>query len=153
MKKYSLTFYWLLFIGTFLCDRFTKYWATTQLESRYSVNSFCSFELVYNRGVTWSFFDSANPVLFFLLSMVIALIILGVAFYTYIRWMNHYTIVGETLVIAGALSNLIDRAWYGGVVDFIHLHCNGWSWPIFNIADVAIIGGVIIMFFINYLYE
>ncbi len=49
------------------------------------------------------------------------------------------------MVIAGSVSNILDRVVYGGVVDFIHVHINGWSFAVFNIADVAIVVGVCIM--------
>jgi signal peptidase II len=47
------------------------------------------------------------------------------------------------LLIGGALGNAIDRAAYGAVVDFISLHVLGWRWYVFNIADAAIVAGVI----------
>jgi signal peptidase II len=47
------------------------------------------------------------------------------------------------LLIGGALGNAIDRAAYGAVVDFVSLHALGYRWYIFNIADAAIVAGVI----------
>src|SRR5216684_3800626 len=47
------------------------------------------------------------------------------------------------LLVGGALGNAIDRAAYGAVVDFISLHALGWRWYVFNIADAAIVAGVI----------
>ena len=55
------------------------------------------------------------------------------------------SILGEILVISGACANLIDRVIYGAVIDFIYLHIDSWSWPIFNIADVSVIIGVAFM--------
>lgn len=153
MKKHSLFTYVLLFFTTFAVDRITKYWATVSLPESYPVNNYFSFELVYNRGVTWSFLDFTDNTPFLILTGIIAVIIAAVAFYTYIQWMNHYTVIGEVLVISGALSNLIDRIAYGGVIDFIHFSINGWSWPIFNLADVWIVCGVIIMLILNSLNE
>ena len=46
-------------------------------------------------------------------------------------------------LVGGALGNAIDRAAYGAVVDFISLHALGWRWYVFNIADAAIVAGVI----------
>jgi signal peptidase II len=153
MKKHSLLTYALLFLTTFSVDRVTKYWATTSLPEPYPVNNYFSFELVYNRGVTWSLFDFTDNTPFLVLTVIIALIIAGVAFYTYIRWMNHYTVIGEVLVLSGALSNLLDRITYGGVIDFIHFSINEWSWPIFNLADVWIVSGVLLMLLLNSLNE
>jgi signal peptidase II len=47
------------------------------------------------------------------------------------------------LIIGGALGNLTDRVVHGAVADFFHFHYAGFSWYIFNIADVAIVAGVI----------
>ena len=55
--------------------------------------------------------------------------------------------LAEVAVIAGASSNIIDRFWYGGVVDFILLEYEQWSWPLFNVADIVIVGGIIVMVF------
>jgi signal peptidase II len=153
MKKHSLFTYALLFLTTFSVDRVTKYWATTSLLESYPINNYFSFELVYNRGVTWSFFDFTDNTPFLILTVIIALIIAAVTFYTYIRWMNHYTVIGEVLVLSGALSNLLDRITYGGVIDFIYFSINGWSWPIFNLADVWIVSGVLVMLILNSLNE
>jgi signal peptidase II len=46
-------------------------------------------------------------------------------------------------LIGGALGNAIDRAVYGAVVDFVSLHAFGWRWYVFNVADAAIVAGVI----------
>jgi signal peptidase II len=47
------------------------------------------------------------------------------------------------LIIGGGLANAIDRIALGGVADFFHLHAYGWSWYVFNLADVAIVAGVV----------
>ena len=47
------------------------------------------------------------------------------------------------LIIGGAIANAIDRLWLGGVADFFSLHAFGFYWYVFNIADVAIVAGVV----------
>jgi signal peptidase II len=47
------------------------------------------------------------------------------------------------LIIGGALGNALDRLVLGGVADFFHFHAYGWSWYVFNLADVAIVAGVV----------
>lgn len=46
------------------------------------------------------------------------------------------------MILGGAVGNVIDRARFGAVVDFVHLHAAGYSWYVFNIADAAIVCGV-----------
>ena len=52
--------------------------------------------------------------------------------------------ISISLIIGGALGNIYDRFIYGAVVDFISLHAKGFSWYIFNIADIFIVLGVIL---------
>lgn len=47
------------------------------------------------------------------------------------------------LIVGGALGNAVDRAAYGAVFDFVHLHAGRFSWYVFNVADAAIVAGVI----------
>jgi signal peptidase II len=54
-----------------------------------------------------------------------------------------------SLVLSGAIGNVIDRILYGAVVDFVDLHYAGWHWPAFNIADTAICIGVGLMLLEN----
>jgi signal peptidase II len=49
------------------------------------------------------------------------------------------------LIFGGAVGNLIDRAQFGAVVDFVDVHWHGWHWPAFNVADSAITVGVAIL--------
>jgi signal peptidase II len=49
------------------------------------------------------------------------------------------------LIIGGALGNALDRLLHGAVADFVHLHWGTFSWYIFNVADIAIVAGVILL--------
>ena len=53
--------------------------------------------------------------------------------------------LGCALLLGGALGNGLDRAWRGYVVDFLDLHASGWHWPAFNIADIGIVCGAVLM--------
>jgi len=63
------------------------------------------------------------------------------------RLKQHETLlaVALSLVLGGAVGNLIDRLSYGYVIDFLDVYYNTWHWPAFNIADSAITLGVILM--------
>jgi len=80
--------------------------------------------------------------------VVLAVVVIGFILY----WMrklpadgHSFVAVGLSLVLGGAFGNLIDRAAYGWVIDFIHLHWHSWYWPAFNIADMAITTGAVIL--------
>ena len=106
------------------------------------INQFLSFELSFNRGINWGFFNSMNPAIFAIINILIAAVIIGLAYYTYYCWKLKQPIIGQVLMLAGALSNYYDRMFHGGVIDFIILSWGNWSWPAFNIADSAICLGV-----------
>ncbi len=153
MKKrhaISLAQYSLLFLSVLLVDRITKNMALCYLHDRIQVNSFLSYDLVLNRGISWGIFHDSSNYLFLAVSVGIACIIAGVGFYTFIKWMNREYVIGELLVLAGATSNLLDRILYHGVVDFILCSCGSWSWPVFNVADACIVIGVGIMLIESY---
>lgn len=146
MKKQLLFFcYSLLFAFIIIADRITKYFVLMYITDRYEVNQFLSFDLTLNRGIAWGIFYSQDNYIFAVVSIVIALITVGLAIYTYFRWRNQQCILGEICVIAGSCSNLIDRILYGGVIDFILLEVANWSWPVFNVADACIVVGVGVM--------
>ena len=138
-----------IFAALFALDRITKYYALHNFAESYRVNDFLSFELAFNRGVSWSMFHSANDTIFIAVSSVIAIILCTLIWHTVIRYRAGNNIIGELLVLAGAVSNLIDRFVYQGVVDFIFISYGSFAWPIFNIADVSIVIGVLVMVIMN----
>lgn len=134
--------YIILAIAIVLCDRVSKVMALSFLEQPMPITDFLSFELAINRGVSWGMFHSVRSDIFFFVTMLILAIIVSLFCYTTVRYLNKQLVYGEIMVLAGACSNLVDRYVYGGVIDFIHFSYQGWSWPIFNIADIAIVLGV-----------
>lgn len=145
--------YGYLVLGTliFIIDRATKLAALAHcLQGSYIVNQFLSFEVVFNRGISWGMLHSASDVVFGIVSLIIAIVTGALCWYAYHNYKSGNPIIGEVFIIAGSLSNLIDRVVYNGVVDFIILSYGDVSWPVFNIADAAIVLGVGLLVF---LYE
>ncbi len=129
----------IIFGGLFLfaADRLTKYWAKTSLEPGLSYSlwpDFFKLTLVYNPGGAFGLFPG-SPVLL-VGAAFLALLLLLILFPRFTR--NHWAIA---LVCAGALGNLYDRIVYGSVIDFIDLS----FWPVFNLADVAITAGGLVL--------
>jgi len=138
-----------IFAALFTLDRSTKYYALHHFANGFYVNNFLSFDLAFNRGISWSMFHSANDLVFIAVSSLIAIIIAGLVWHTVDSYRAGNVIIGELCVLAGATSNLVDRVVYRGVVDFIHLSYGNFSWPLFNIADVSIVVGVCVMVILN----
>jgi signal peptidase II len=126
----------------FIIDRVTKIAALTYLQAPRIINKYLSFELTFNRGVSWGIFHDATNTAFIGVSVIIAIITAFLVWHAYDMYKKGNSIIGHVCIIAGSISNLIDRAVYGGVIDFIVLSYYGYSWPVFNIADVAIVCGV-----------
>ena len=98
--------------------------------------------MVWNRGVTFGLLtgDGAwNHIILAVLAVAIAGFLL--------RWMvraeNRVTAVALGAVVGGAVGNVIDRVRFGAVVDFVDAHGWGWHWYVFNLADAAIVCGVL----------
>ena len=107
------------------------------------VNEYLDFILVFNTGISYGLFSGGGD---FQKWILISLSILIVIFLlSFIR--NESSILSKlsiSFIIGGALGNVLDRFIYGAVVDFISLHAKGFSWYIFNIADMFIVVGVIL---------
>jgi signal peptidase II len=132
-----------LALTIFIFDRATKLAALAWcMESACTVNSFLSFEVVFNRGISWGMFHSQSDALFFVVSAIIAMITTALCGYAYHNYKRGNVIAAEVCIIAGSCCNLIDRVMYGGVVDFIILSYKTLSWPVFNVADAVIVFGV-----------
>jgi len=138
-------FSYMLFLFLFFIDRATKWIIVSLGVDSYGITSWLSFDVQLNRGISWSLFHSDNTWTFLLVSLSVLAVTLCVIAYAVYQWRYNKPIYGQTMVIAGSVSNILDRMIYGGVVDFIHVHIKKWSFAVFNIADVAIVIGVCIM--------
>jgi len=100
--------------------------------------------MVWNRGVTFGLLAGDNP----WHHLVLAVLAIGIAAFL-LRWMARAetwpVAVALGAVVGGAVGNVIDRVRFGAVVDFIDVHVAGWHWYVFNIADAAIVCGVIVL--------
>jgi len=141
----QMLYYAGLFLYVFTLDRITKWWALRNLDQVIQINDFLSFEFVINRGISWSMFHSESNSAFYLLTFVIIGVTLFLASYAYQRWHDDKFILGEVIILAGGISNIVDRIMYGGVIDFIALNFGIFSWPVFNLADAFIVLGVLFM--------
>lgn len=105
------------------------------------VTPFFNYVLVWNTGVSYGLLGDL-PVWALGLVAAIAIVALGTWW-----WRTSDTLVrfGLMLVIGGALSNALDRLLYGAVADFFHFHWQDWSFYIFNLADMAITLGVLLL--------
>lgn len=145
-RKKNLVFSSILALCVMTLDRMTKLYALHNFIVPYALTNTIMFELVFNRGISWGMLTFESPHLFFMISCLIATVIFILFLYTRTRFLQGHTIFGETLVLAGAMSNLADRFIYDGVIDFIVLSYASWVFPVFNVADVCIMIGIMSMY-------
>lgn len=136
----------IVVLVVFLADQALKLWLLFGLRlaetGPFAVTPFMDIVLAWNRGISYGLFQQGTDIGRWALVVIsfVAAVWLG-------RWMwreqRPLTIVSLALIVGGALGNGLDRAVYGAVVDFVHLHYGSFSWYIFNIADAAIVVGVV----------
>jgi signal peptidase II len=134
--------YTLLAASIVCIDRLTKHVVMYRIP-QYQLNQFACIDLVFNRGISFGIFHSDNVIIFTAVNAMLAA-------HTYVRLVNKKIIVGEIFIFAGAISNVIDRYMYGGVVDFIALSYYDWHFAVFNVADMFIFCGVTLMLILEY---
>lgn len=132
-----------IIIGTLACDQLTKLVVLYTLVKNQVVHifSFFNFVLIFNTGVSFGMFQS-NGMLGFWILILIALSLCIWLCYIIAQTNDRLEHISYSLIIGGALGNIMDRFLYGGVVDFLQFHIKKYYWPSFNIADSAIVIGV-----------
>tara|TARA_S200000501_G_scaffold268291_1_gene252006 strand:+ start:307 stop:771 length:465 start_codon:yes stop_codon:yes gene_type:complete len=137
----------IIIIFSFFLDLLTKNYALNNLIINHSlsINNFLNFTLAFNYGAAFSFLSDAGGWqrwFFMIFSFIVIIIISYMMVYD-----DNSPYIAFSFVIGGALGNLNDRIIYGYVIDFIEVYYNTFYWPIFNIADVAISIGVILLLY------
>ena len=136
-----------------IADQITKIWADRDLEmyQQIYINSFFNITKAYNYGAAFSFLDNAGGWQRWFLTAIslIVSIVLSVWLYRMTR-AEKWQSLSIALILSGAIGNLIDRVWYGYVVDFIQVHWNESYFPSFNIADAAISCGTVVLLFLTF---
>ena len=146
-KRIHLYWYSLLFAAVFIIERITKWWAFTYLADRV-IDVFPGLRLVlsWNRGISWSMLIPTTKYGSYLLTGAICLVSLSFLFYTFLEYRKNRSIFFEILVLVGAFSNLLDRFLFGAVIDFVECYAWVWHFPVFNGADVLVVGGILGIF-------
>lgn len=139
---------WLLYSAAVIgLDQLSKHWVVQAFSYGDSLPLTSFFNLVraHNSGAAFSFLAGAGgwQRLFFI---TVASIASAVIFHL-LRKHHRQTLfsLALSLVLGGALGNLIDRIRWGYVVDFLDFFYGSYHWPAFNVADMAITGGVMLL--------
>jgi signal peptidase II len=144
-----LAWLWLSLL-VFVVDQASKFWFDNNL-SMYQqiviIPDYFSWTLAYNTGAAFSFLaDAAGWQRWFFAAIALVVSAVLVVWLKRLKPGETWLAVALALVLGGALGNLVDRVIFGHVVDFILLHWHQqWYFPAFNVADMAITGGAILL--------
>jgi signal peptidase II len=147
-KNSGLRWYWVAGLA-FVADQLSKLWVVANFELAESVQllPFFNFTYVRNYGAAFSFLSDAGGWQRWFFAVIAigfsTVLTIWLRKQSHILWRSN---LAYTLVIGGALGNLVDRLYHGFVVDFIDFYWNASHYPAFNIADSAIfIGAALII--------
>ncbi len=137
----------LIIIIIFSLDRISKFYvifkSETNLSSSLYKSKFLNIDLIWNEGIAFGLFSFDQSLYYNLLTLVIILITL------IISWLmlraKGLEKISFLMIIGGSLGNLYDRINYSSVPDFIDFHISNFHWFIFNVADIFISLGVLLL--------
>ncbi len=144
----------LLFVALiFILDRTSKYFILELSKPlgqlNIQVTSFLNFNLIWNNGIAFgllSFEENFYYQTITAIMIIISLLVLWFAFKS-----KGYEKISFLMILGGALGNIFDRLYYSSVIDFIDIVYNNYHWFIFNVADIFITLGVIMLISLEFL--
>lgn len=138
----------VLAVAVALIDRLSKwailYWVDLPARRTIALTPFLDLTMVWNPGISYGLLPASSAWAVAVLVIFAAVVTLALTVWL-ARVRNRVLATALGLVIGGALGNAYDRAVYGAVADFFSLHAFGYYWYVFNVADVAIVAGVVLL--------
>jgi signal peptidase II len=153
-KKYLLLL--VICFVTIVADQWTKNLVHKHFvwgESRPIVQNYFALTYVRNTGAAFGFLNKAPAAFREPFFIIVPLIAMAVILVIFIRLRDEQLLMAGSLslVLAGAIGNLIDRLRFGFVIDFLDFHWREvYHWPAFNIADACIVVGVGVLFILSW---
>ena len=152
MTKKNIFDFFIIFV-IFSLDRVTKIivvdLSKTNELTNYNLTPFLNLDLVWNQGIAFGLF-SFDENMYYNISTLIILVVTLIVFILMLK-SNGYQKYGFLMVFGGSLGNIFDRLYYSSVPDFIDLHINNFHWFIFNVADIFITLGVLVLILTEFL--
>jgi len=141
---------WFLFVSLLVVslDQLSKAWVVRHFHEYQVVEVWPVFNLTlaYNRGAAFSFLASAGGwQQYFFIGLALVISIALIVWLLRLESQRRFEAWGLSLILGGAIGNLIDRLVQGKVVDFLQWHWQQYYFPSFNLADSAITLGVVLM--------
>ena len=148
IRKFRLWLFFTMVPAAFFTDFFTKLIVrrtmTAYGETVPLVEGFIKLRFIYNEGIAFGFrLGLPSKWILVLISLAVAVFLIGYIFFS--GYDDRPGLVCLNLIVGGALGNLHDRIVYGKVVDFIECGIGELTWPVFNVADIAVTCGAILL--------
>ena len=140
-KKLSPMIYAALLI---VLDQMTKFWIVGKFnlyERLEIIPGFFDLTYLENTGAGFSIFSGYGKLFFGVLTLVALVFIVRM----FLESKSHFVDCMLAIIFAGAIGNFIDRMWLGYVRDFLSFHIFGWDFPVFNVADICISVGFVLL--------
>ena len=142
----------IIVLIVFLLDRVSKYiilkLSQPLGELNISITSFLNFQLIWNNGIAFGLFSFEQDFYYNLFTLLIITIT------SIIIWLSYKADglekISYLMIIGGSLGNIFDRIFYSSVPDFIDISINNFHWFIFNVADIFISIGVILLIILEF---
>jgi signal peptidase II len=145
-KNSARTLYLLIALAVVLLDRWTKHMVARHIRLYAHIQvipGFFRLTHTENTGAAFSLFADSNAP--WKTGLLIAFSVIALVVVSVLLWKNHHahmvTGIGLALIMGGAVGNLWDRLAHGRVVDFLLFYVKRYQWPVFNLADSAIVVG------------
>ena len=142
----------VIIIFTFLIDKISKVIILNLADSGLSnikINSFLNFNLVWNEGIAFGLLSFDKELYYN--SLTIIIIIITIILFFIMFGSTKTEKIGYAMIIGGSLGNITDRIYYSAVPDFIDINYNEFHWFVFNVADIFITVGLIILIYNEFL--
>ena len=149
IKKHSYSIF--LISSIFLLDRASKLMminlGNSTLELNIKISSFLNLNLIWNEGIAFGLFSFDKQIYYNSLTVIIILIT------AILVWLMLKSTglekIGFSMVVGGSIGNFSDRIYYSSVPDFIDFNFKGFHWFVFNVADIFITLGIIILIYLE----
>jgi signal peptidase II len=128
----------------FFIDQLVKLIVSLNLNLNSSINIISDFfKITYltNTGAAWSIFNNHSYLLIFISLAVFIFLI----YYSHYFIMNKHNTIAFGLVFGGLLGNLFDRIFHGYVIDYLDFKLINYNYPVFNLADTALVIGIVML--------
>ena len=148
----KIFFYFIILFIIFFLDRISKLYILNIAENNgvvdIYINQFINFILIWNSGIGFGLLSFDQAHLYNLITIIIILINLFII-YLIIKTKD-FRVYLYLIILGGSLGNLFDRLYYSAVPDFIDINYKGYHWFIFNVADIFITIGVILLIILEF---